>query len=253
MEIRFCCESCGNKYKTDSINSGKRGTCKKCGLPISVPNLNKIENNDQFKDILKTYNNKSSFNDNFVQPISNIFIKDASQLAEGLSPFINEKFNDDNERKWRYHLVFFQSICFSIHMGCRTIHKFDYGVDKRDKFMNAMGDTLYKFTIYHFFKNDITKITKEQKALYYFMLQKTEDSLYECEEYMINPNDDVSYVDKKASGIKSKGLINGLCDILYEILEISNPLTKSMIFLVVSKNYNITYYETNIVSLHKYL
>ena len=78
-ELKVICLNCKKKYKIKNPHSIKKYSCKQCGEEIIV---------NPFSEIIREYKSKIKFSDNFLIPVSSIFIKDGFALADKLNYII---------------------------------------------------------------------------------------------------------------------------------------------------------------------
>jgi hypothetical protein len=112
-----------------------------------------------------------------------------------------------------------------------------------------------EYTVSHFYTSlseDSRKNPPEEfKQSFYNYLNASEREYGSCESWILIQEEDIAFVDKFASGGKSKGMMNLLTDHVVNILNESNPITYLKIMGMLASSLNTKEFENIVLQTGK--
>lgn len=184
--------------------------------------------------------------------LEEVIVKKSINYTELLDKYIKESTPQGNQEYLQKRIeVYYENVCFFCHIASRIIFN-KYGPSKRQIMNDKLGPILVNFTISHFYKSisqDSSAIIPNKfKEGFYGRLNEAEYEYSLCKAMILKTEDDVSYADKIAAGIKSKGTINLWADNIVNQLNTKNPITHILIMKILVSNFDIKEFEKIVIN-----
>lgn len=124
--------------------------------------------------------------------------------------------------------VFFECVCFFTHIASRVVLN-KFGSMKRRRINDLLAPMLVEFTLERFYKprssDSPCEVANGFKQMFHNRLNASEDEYSLCKTFVLKLEDDTTYVDKVAGGLKSKGSVNLFTDNVANTLDQHSPIT----------------------------
>lgn len=197
-----------------------------------------------------------SKNDSAINFLAERIITDSRRCTNQEKEYLEKFAPNKLEYQKKYLAVLFEFIYFFLNVSSRIALKQylkQYGYDEATE---ALGDfqiplfyTVGENLMDKIFEND--KHKSEYKIIFINRLQKAIDEYRQCEDFILKTEDDVSYADKVATGIKSRGEVNLLADNVMAVLDNHNPITyerhKFVVLSILKLNEYINLVQSTVV------
>jgi len=149
----------------------------------------------------------------------------ANQEKENLEKFAPDKV----EYQKKYLAVLFEFVYFFLNVSSRIAlkqylkqHDYDQAVEILANFQIPLFYTTGEKLINKIFETD--KCKSEYKQIFIERLSVAMHEYAKCKDFVLRTEDDISYANKVATGMKSQGEVNLLADNIMAILDNHNPV-----------------------------
>jgi hypothetical protein len=181
--------------------------------------------------------------------------ENAQRSSDLLDEFLSRSFSRDSQEYLNKRAnLFFEIASFLAHLALRITFK-KLGSQKRQGLNDRLGPLLVEYAGSHFYtplsKDSHKNPLEEFKQSFYNYLNASEREYGSCESWIQTKEEDIAFVDKFASGGKSKGMLNLLTDHVVNILNESNSITYLKIMGMLASSLNTQEFEKIVLQTGK--